>query len=109
MKKAIFLLLFVLFVSTVCFADVVGPVNGIDGILGAEYMHGRGTFLNPFNLVIILGAVWTFLIIMCIVLSIVIFKISKKRVLIIIPIIISLLIGAAITTFCVLRVVPYLD
>lgn len=108
MKKVISLMIVLTMLSTVAFADVVGPVGGINGLLGVTYMHGRGTYLEPINLIIILGIMWLFLFIICATLCFVIFKISKRKVFMLIPIVLTLLIGIIISLLCILSVAEYM-
>ena len=108
MKKIISLILVLSMISTIAFADVVGPVGGVKGLFGVTYMHGVGTYLEPFNLIVILGIMWLFLFIICAILCVIIYKLSKKKVFIIIPIAVTLLIGAVISALCILSVAEYI-
>ena len=75
MKKVFMGLILISMLFRVAFADVVGPVNGLPGALGVEYMHGKGVvFYLPAYLIMM-----CLLLVIMTVIMIIITKIMKKN------------------------------
>ena len=75
MKKIIEFLIFVGALLSVAFADVVGPVYGIPGMLGIEYMHGRGLIFSLPTYLVTMAILFVLLA----VIMLIIIKIMKKK------------------------------
>jgi hypothetical protein len=75
MKKKLSLVSIFALLGTKAFADVVGPLDGIEGSLGVWYMHGSGIVFHPLEFVITMALC----LVLLFVLAFVIIKIMKKK------------------------------
>ena len=75
MKKIVEFLIFVGALLSVAFADVVGPVYGISGMLGVEYMHGSGLIFSLPTYLVTMAIIFVLLAII----MLIVIKIMKKK------------------------------